>query len=110
MERPDCQPQHATIRRLRVEKIRINLLHPTNSAEVMTASVPSDSTVGWLITEMVKHGFIPQADDVSKYRLRDTRTGVLLNDEQTLRAAHIEDGTSLSVNHTTTGALRPTCA
>jgi hypothetical protein len=89
-----------------VENIRINFLHPTNSAEVMTAQVPSDATAGWLITEMIKHGFIPQADDVSRYRLRDTRTGVLLNDDQTLRAANIEDGTSLSVAHTTTGAQR----
>ncbi len=89
-----------------MSKIRINLLHPTNPSEILTVAVPQEATASWLIQEMVKAGFIPQANAVGQYKLQDTRTDVQLNDNQTLASARIQDGTNLRVNHATSGARR----
>jgi hypothetical protein len=87
-----------------MDKVRINLIHPTNMSELLTVAVPQDATAAWIVTEMINAGFIPQASSVGAYKLEDTRTGMQLNDNQTLLAAGVHEGTSLQVFHNTTGA------
>lgn len=89
-----------------MSKISINLLHPTNPSEILTVSVPEESTANWLVQEMIKAGFIPQANTVGQYKLQDTRSEVQLHDNQSLADAHIQDGANLRVNHATSGASR----
>ncbi len=89
-----------------MESVRINLIHPTNMSELLAVSVPTDATASWLVSEMIKAGFIPQPNSVGAYKLQDTRTGKQLNDNQTLASAGVHEGTNLQVTHATTGAYQ----
>ncbi|MFC4588238.1 hypothetical protein [Sphaerisporangium corydalis] len=86
------------------KKIRINLLHPTNSAEILSVAVSDTATPKFLIAEMIRAGFIPQPNHVGQYKLRNTRTGHQLLDDQALGAGGVTDNANLSVDHATTGA------
>jgi hypothetical protein len=85
-------------------KITINVIHPTDSAEMLTAAVSVTATPKYLIDQMIKAGFLPPAQAATQYKLRVAQTGQQLLDHVSLADAGVQDGVTLQVDHATSGA------
>ncbi len=69
------------------DKILVNLIHPTDSTQILSVNVPRGSTTAWLVTQMINAGFIPPPGQSGQYKLMDTRSSLQMNDGQTLGSA-----------------------
>jgi hypothetical protein len=85
------------------EKITVHFIHPTDSTQVLTASVAAAATPVYLVEQMLQAGFIPVLAQSGRYKLR-TGDGVQLLDNVPLAQAGIADGATLEVNPSMTGA------
>lgn len=88
------------------QQITLHFVHPTDSTQVLTATVGSTSTPDYLIKELVKSGFVTTPANGASYKLVDTTTGKELADHTALEAAGIAPETTLNVLHSVTGAAR----
>jgi hypothetical protein len=71
------------------QQVTLHFVHPTDSTQVLTATVGSASTPDYLIKELV-----------------NTRTGKELADRMTLATAGVATDTTLNLLHSVTGAER----
>jgi hypothetical protein len=88
------------------QQVTLHFVHPTDSTQVLTATVGSASTPDYLIKELVNSGFVPSAAAGASYKLVDTRTGKELADRMTLATAGVATDTTLNLLHSVTGAER----
>lgn len=86
------------------DKVTLTFIHPTNPSETLTAAVSTAATPHYLVEQMITAGFLVPAAGAGQYKLRNNQTGIQLVDNTTLKAAGIDDGTEILVDHTVTGA------
>lgn len=86
------------------QQIMVNFVHPTDSTQVLTATVGRTSTPHYLLDQLVRSGFMPQAPSNSSYKLVDPNTHRELGDYQTLAAAGVAPNATLSVMGAYVGA------
>jgi hypothetical protein len=82
----------------------LHFVHPTDSTQVLTATVGSTSTPEYLIKELVRSNFLTSPAAGASYKLVDTKTGKELADHVTLAAAGVASDTTVNVLHSVTGA------
>jgi hypothetical protein len=88
------------------QQITVNFVHPTDSTQVLTATVGTTSTPNYLVDQLIRSGFMSKAPNNGTYKLLDPRTGRELQDHQTLAQAQVAPNTTLSVVPTLSGAYR----
>jgi hypothetical protein len=88
------------------QQVTLHFVHPTDSTQVLTATVGNTSTPDYLIKELVKSGFVNNPAAGASYKLVDTKTGKELGDHMTLANAGVAPETTLNVLHSVTGAER----
>lgn len=86
------------------DQITLHFVHPTDSTQVLTATVGNTSTPDYLIKELVKSGFVANPANGASYKLMDTATGKELANHTTLANASVAPETTLNVLHSVTGA------
>lgn len=87
-----------------MDNYTVSIQHPTNVSEVATVSVSPEVTPKYMVEQMVKAAWLPQPGAGGEYKLRNPGTGLQLLDNVGLAAAGVTDGTTLAVDHTTSGA------
>lgn len=86
------------------QHVTLHFVHPTDSTQVLTATVGNASTPEYLIKELVKSGFVTSPATGASYKLVNTATGKELADRTTLATAGVAGETTLNVLHSVTGA------
>jgi 3-hydroxyacyl-CoA dehydrogenase len=86
------------------DQITVHFVHPTDSTQVLTATVGSTSTPNYLIDQLIRSGFMGKAQNNGTYKLVDPNTRRELPDHQTLAQAAIAPNTTLNVLSTVSGA------
>jgi hypothetical protein len=86
------------------QNVTLHFVHPTDSTQVLTATVGDTSTPDYLIKELVKSGFVNNPANGASYKLMDTKTGKELANHTTLANAGVASDTTLNVLHSVTGA------
>jgi hypothetical protein len=86
------------------QQLTLHFVHPTDSTQVLTATVGSTSTPTYLISELIKSAFVPNTAAGATYKLVDTANGRELTDHVSLAEAMVASGTTLNVLHSVTGA------
>lgn len=86
------------------QQIMVNFVHPTDSTQVLTATVGRGSTANYLLDQLVRSGFMPAAPHNSAYKLVDPNTHRELGDHQTLAQAGVAPNTTLGVMGAYVGA------
>lgn len=86
------------------QQIMVNFVHPTDSTQVLTATVGWASTPHYLLEQLVRSGFMPPAPNNSSYKLVDPNTQRELGDHQTLQQAGVAHNTTLSIMGAYVGA------
>jgi hypothetical protein len=92
------------------QQITVHFVHPTDSTQVLTATVGEASTPNYLINQLVRSNFLTKAAAGADYKLVDTKTGKELPDHATLAAAGVAPNTTLNVLHSVTGAGPGSCS
>lgn len=85
-------------------QVTLHFVHPTDSTQVLTATVGNTSTPDYLIKELVKSGFVQNPANGASYKLVDTANGKELADHTTLATVGIAQEATLNVLHSVTGA------
>jgi hypothetical protein len=85
-------------------QIMLHFVHPTDSTQVLNATVGAEATPEYLIKELVRSGFITSPAAGASYKLVDTKKDKELADNVTLAAAGVAPDTTLHVLHSVTGA------
>jgi hypothetical protein len=91
------------------QQITVHFVHPTDSTNVLTATVGSASTPNYLINQLVRNDFMAKAGPNAEYKLVDTSTMKELADHVTLAAAGVAPNATLSILHNVTGAEPGAC-
>ncbi len=86
------------------QQVTIHFVHPTDSTQVLIATVGKTSTPNYLIEQLVRSNFLTKAGTGAAYKLVDTTTGKELADHVTLAAAGVAPNATLNVLHSVTGA------
>jgi hypothetical protein len=86
------------------QQVTIHFVHPTDSTQVLTATVGKTSTPNYLIEQLVRSNFLTKAGNGAAYKLVDTATGKELADHKTLATAGVAPNATLNVLHSVTGA------
>ncbi len=92
------------------QQVTVNFVHPTDSTQVLTATVGNTSTPNYLIDQLVRSNFLTKAGTGAAYKLVDTTTGRELADHLTLAAAGVAPNATLNILHSVTGAEPGSCA
>jgi len=92
------------------QQVTVHFVHPTDSTQVLTATVGKTSTPNYLIDQLVRSNFLTKAGTGAAYKLVDTTTGKELGDHMTLAAAGVAANATLNVLHSVTGADLGPCA
>src|SRR5262245_17722918 len=71
------------------EQITVNFVHPTDSSQILTATVGPTSTPNYLINQLIHSNFLSKPSAGAEYKLVDTKTGRELLDNETLAAAGV---------------------
>jgi hypothetical protein len=82
----------------------VHFVHPTDSTNVLTATVGSASTPDYLVNQLVRNNFLAKAGPNSVYKLVDTTTNKELADHVTLAAAGVASNATLNILANVTGA------
>ena len=69
------------------QQVTLHFVHPTDSTQVLTATVGNTSTPDYLLKELVKNGFVTSPAAGAWYQLVNTTTGKELADHTTLANA-----------------------
>lgn len=85
------------------DQITVNFVHPTDSGQVLTATVGTASTPNYLIDQLIHSGFMSKPPN-GTYRLLDPNTGKELPDHQTLAQARVAPNATLPVVPSLSGA------
>jgi hypothetical protein len=85
-------------------QVTVHFVHPTDSTQVLTATVGRTSTPDYLIEQLVRSNFLTKAATGAAYKLVDTKTGKELADHATLEAAGVAPNATLNILHSVTGA------
>jgi hypothetical protein len=85
-------------------RVTLHFGHPTDSSQVLTATVGTTATPDYLINKLIQSGFMSKLLPGAVYKLVDTETGKELNDHVSLAAAGVASGSTLMVLHSVTGA------
>jgi hypothetical protein len=88
------------------QQITVHFVHPTDSTQVLTATVGHASTPHYLIDQLVSNNFLAKPGTGIEYKLTDTKTGKELADHVSLAAASVAPDTTLAIGHSVTGAGR----
>lgn len=88
------------------DQITVNFVHPTDSTQVLTATVGRASTPHYLLDQLVRSGFMPDPPHSAAYKLVDPNTHRELGDHQTLVQAGVAPNATLSVMGAYVGAHR----
>lgn len=88
------------------EQITVYFVHPTDSSQILTATVGATSTPNYLINQLIQSNFVSKPKAGAEYKLVDTKTGRELLDNETLAAAGVVPNTTLNVLHSVTGAAQ----
>jgi hypothetical protein len=86
------------------DQVTLHFVHPTDSTQVLTATVGNTSTPDYLIKELVKSGFVHSPATGASYKLVNTANGQELADHTTLATAGVAPEATLNVLHSVTGA------
>jgi hypothetical protein len=86
------------------QQVTVHFVHPTDSTQVLTATVGNTSTPNYLIEQLVRSNFMAKAGTGAGYKLVDTTSGKELGDHVTLAAAGVAPNATLNVLHSVTGA------
>lgn len=86
------------------QQITLHFVHPTDSSQVLTATVGHASTPSYLVNQLIRSNFLTKAGAGADYKLVDTATGKELPDHGTLAAAGVAPNATLNVLHSVTGA------
>lgn len=86
------------------QQVTLHFVHPTDSTQVLTATVGKTSTPNYLIEQLVRSNFLTKAGTGASYKLVDTTTGKELGDHATLAAAGVAPNATLNILHSVTGA------
>ena len=86
------------------DQITVHFVHPTDSTQVLTATVGTTSTPNYLIDQLIHSGFMNSAPNNGRYKLVDPNTRRELADHQTLAQAQVAPNTTLNVMPTVSGA------
>jgi hypothetical protein len=86
------------------QQVTLHFVHPTDSTQVLTATVGNTSTPDYLLKELVKNGFVTSPAAGASYKLVNTTTGKELADHTTLANSGVAGETTLNVLHSVTGA------
>jgi hypothetical protein len=92
------------------QQITVHFVHPTDSTQVLTATVGTASTPNYLIDQLISSGFMGKAPNNGMYKLVDPNTRKELADHQTLAQAQVSPNSTLNVLSTVSGArdgMRP---
>jgi hypothetical protein len=87
-------------------QVTLHFVHPTDSTQVLTATVGSTSTPDYLLKELIKSGFVNNPANGASYKLVDTSTGKELANNTTLENAGVAPEATMNVLHSVTGAER----
>lgn len=90
------------------QQITVHFVHPTDSTQVLTATVGTTSTPNYLIDQLIQSGFMSKAPNNGAYKLVDPSTRKELTDHQTLAQAGVVPNTTLNVLPTVSGASHGT--
>jgi hypothetical protein len=85
-------------------QVTLRFIHPTDSTQVLTATVGTASTPDYLINKLIQSGFMANLGTGAVYKLVDTQTGKELADHVSLAAAGVSSDSTLNVLHSVTGA------
>ena len=88
------------------EQVTVHFVHPTDSTQVLTATVGNASTPNYLINQLIRSNFLTKAGGGGAYELVDTTTGKKIGDQVTLAAAGVAPNSTLNILHSVTGAQR----
>src|SRR6185437_194424 len=86
------------------DQVTVHFVHPTDSTQVLTATVGAVSTPNYLINQLIRSNFLTKAGTGGAYKLVDTGTGKELGDNMTLAAAGVAPNSTLNILHSVTGA------
>jgi hypothetical protein len=91
------------------QQITVHFVHPTDSTQVLTATVGTTSTPNYLIDQLIRSGFMAKAPNNGMYKLVDPNTRKELPDHQTLAQAQVAANSTLNVLSTVSGAHNGRC-
>lgn len=86
------------------KQITLHFVHPTDSTQVLTATVGETSTPHYLLDQLVRSDFMPPSPNSQAYKLVDPNRQRELADHQTLAQAGVAPDTTLNVMPAYTGA------
>lgn len=86
------------------DMITVNLVHPTDSTQILTARVSRTTTPRFFVDRMVDEGILPPPATAGQYTVSRFQDGVHLLPDVPLGECGLPDGATLRVNHATTGA------
>jgi hypothetical protein len=92
------------------QQITVNFVHPTDSTNLLTATVGTASTPNYLIDQLILSGFMGKAPNNGAYKLVDPNTHKELADHETLEHAGVAPNSTLNVVASVSGARGQTGA
>jgi hypothetical protein len=84
--------------------ISVTFVHPTDSSQSLLATIGSESTPQYLISELIAEGFIAAVGKGTWYKLVDARTNTELPDHVSLAESGVASGSTLMIMSSVSGA------